>query len=44
MKNSKYKDSDPQETQDWIESIRSVLETSGIERTHFIIEKLILQK
>ncbi len=38
---SQYQDPDPQETQEWIESIRSILETSGVDRTHFIIEKLI---
>ena len=38
---NKYKDVDPQETLEWIESIRSILETSGIERTHFILERLI---
>ena len=37
----KHQDSDPQETQEWIESIRSILDTSGTERTHFILEKLI---
>ncbi|MBC8255851.1 MAG: hypothetical protein H8E85_00910 [Candidatus Marinimicrobia bacterium] len=37
----KYKDSDPQETQEWIDSIRSILETSGTGRTHFLLEKLI---
>ena len=36
-----YSDPDPQETQEWIESIRSILETSGTDRTHFILEKLI---
>lgn len=41
MVNNRYKDTDPQETQEWIESINSILETSGIERTHFILEKLI---
>ena len=39
-KNKKY-DIDPQETQEWIESIRGVLEAEGVERTHFIIEKMI---
>ena len=36
-----YSDPDPLETQEWIESIRSILESSGIDRTHFILEKLI---
>ena len=37
----KHQDTDPQETQEWIDSIHSVLKTSGIERTHYIIEKLL---
>ena len=37
----KKHDIDPQETQEWVESIRAVLETEGVERTHFIIEKMI---
>ena len=41
MIDHKHQDSDPQETQEWIESLRSILETSGTERTHFILEKLI---
>ena len=41
MSNNKYQDTDPQETQEWIESLRSILETSGIKRTHFILKKLI---
>ena len=36
-----YKDPDPQETQEWIDSLHSVLETSGTDRAHFIIEKLL---
>ena len=36
-----YSDQDPLETQEWIESIRSILETSGTDRTHFILEKII---
>jgi len=34
-------DSDPQETQEWIDSITAVLEENGIERTHFLLEALI---
>ena len=41
MANNKYQDTDPQETQEWIESIRAILENSGIKRTHFILKKLI---
>ena len=34
-------DIDPQETQDWIDSITALIEEKGSERTHYIIEKLI---
>ena len=34
-------DTDPQETQDWIDSINALIDEKGTERTHFIIEKLI---
>ena len=34
-------DSDPQETQEWIEALDSVLEFEGTERAHFLLEKLI---
>ena len=37
----KYKDQDPQETQEWIESIEDALEEHGYERTRFLLEKLI---
>ena len=32
-------DTDPQETQDWIDSINALIDEKGTERTHFIIEK-----
>ncbi len=38
---SKYKDQDPQETQEWIESIEDTLEEHGYERTRFLLESLI---
>ena len=38
---SKYKDQDPQETQEWIESIEDALEEHGYERTRFLLETLI---
>jgi len=41
MINKEYKDVDPQETLEWIESIKSIIDTSGSERTHFILGKLI---
>ena len=34
-------DSDPQETQEWIEALDAVLEVEGTERAHFLLEKLI---
>ncbi|SVA18936.1 uncharacterized protein METZ01_LOCUS71790 [marine metagenome] len=36
-----YKDSDPQETQEWIESIEDALEEHGYERTRHLLETLI---
>ena len=36
-----YKDSDPQETREWIESIEDALEENGFERTRFLLEELI---
>lgn len=37
----KLEDLDPVETQEWLESIDSVLQTHGAERAHFILERLI---
>jgi pyruvate dehydrogenase E1 component len=34
-------DLDPQETQEWIESLEAVIEREGLERAHFLLEKLI---
>ncbi len=34
-------DIDPQETQEWLEAISSVLENEGTERAHFLLETLI---
>jgi pyruvate dehydrogenase E1 component len=36
-------DNDPQETQEWLESIQSVLDKEGAERAHFLIDQLIHQ-
>ncbi len=36
-----YKDTDLQETQEWIESINNALEEHGFERTQFLLEKLV---
>ncbi len=38
---SKPTDLDPRETQDWIESLESVIQSEGISRAHFLIESLI---
>src|ERR1700675_4574647 len=37
----KLEDLDPVETQEWLESIDSVLKTHGAERARFILERLI---
>ena len=37
----KHQDIDPQETQEWIESIEDALEEHGHERTRFLLETLI---
>jgi pyruvate dehydrogenase E1 component len=39
----KLEDLDPLETQEWIESINSVLKVHGPERAHFLLERLIDQ-
>ena len=38
--NNEY-DTDPQETQEWLDSIESIIESEGIDRAHFLIEKII---
>jgi pyruvate dehydrogenase E1 component len=34
-------DIDPQETQEWLEALEGVLEHEGVERVHFLLEKLV---
>ena len=34
-------DGDPQETQEWLEALESVLKIEGTERAHFLLEKLV---
>jgi len=34
-------DSDPQETQEWLDALEAVLENQGVERAHFLLERLI---
>ena len=36
-----YRDTDPEETQEWMESIEDTLEHHGFERTRFLLEELI---
>jgi pyruvate dehydrogenase E1 component len=38
---SPFEDIDPVETQEWLESIDSVLRAQGAERAHFLLEKLV---
>jgi pyruvate dehydrogenase E1 component len=38
---SPFEDIDPVETQEWLESIESVLHAQGPERAHFLLEKLV---
>src|SRR5271170_2515756 len=38
---SPYEDIDPTETQEWLESIESVLHAQGPARAHFLLEKLV---
>ena len=41
MATSNYKDLDPLETRDWVDSLDAVIERDGPDRAHFIVEKLI---
>jgi pyruvate dehydrogenase E1 component len=34
-------DSDPQETQEWLESLQAVIEREGAERAHYLLEQLV---
>ena len=36
-----FVDQDPQETQEWLDALESVIEVAGDEKAHHIIEKLI---
>jgi len=38
---SRFDDTDPTETREWLESIDSVLGTQGPERAHFLLDKMI---
>ncbi|WP_343154434.1 pyruvate dehydrogenase (acetyl-transferring), homodimeric type [Buchnera aphidicola] len=43
MSESLYDDVDPIETNDWVQSIESVIQTDGLERARFLIEKVLKQ-
>ncbi|MEX2481556.1 MAG: pyruvate dehydrogenase (acetyl-transferring), homodimeric type, partial [Gammaproteobacteria bacterium] len=34
-------DKDPQETQEWLDALDAVIEVEGVERSHYLLEKLI---
>jgi pyruvate dehydrogenase E1 component len=34
-------DIDPQETQEWLEALEAVLENEGVDRAHFLIERMV---
>ena len=36
-------DIDPQETQEWLEALASVVDTEGVERAHYLVERMIDQ-
>jgi len=36
-----FSDIDPQETQEWMDALESVLASDGVERAHFLLEKMI---
>ncbi len=38
---NRFEDIDPQETQEWLESIDSVLQANGTERAHFLLNSMI---
>ena len=33
-------DTDPQETKEWVDAIHSVIRAEGVERAHFLIERI----
>jgi len=41
MSELQKKDSNPEETREWVESLEAVLEAEGLERAHFLLEQLI---
>ena len=41
MADMMHPDVDPQETQEWLDSLETVFEEEGAERAHFLLEALI---
>lgn len=41
MTDKKHVDLDPIETQEWLDSLESVLEAEGVERAHYLLESMI---
>ena len=41
MADMMHPDVDPQETQEWLDSLETVLQEEGVERAHFLLETLI---
>ena len=37
---NKFKDTDPLETKEWLEAITSIIETEGVERAQYLLERL----
>ena len=37
----KMQDIDPQETQEWLDALEAVIAEEGVERAHYLLEKLI---
>ena len=38
---AKPQDQDPEETREWLDALKSVLEVEGVGRAHYLIEQLI---
>ena len=36
-----HQDNDPEETQDWLDSLQAVIEREGPGRAHYLLEKLV---
>ncbi len=40
---SDQNDIDPQETQEWLDALEAVIENEGVERAHYLLEKLVTE-